>query len=55
MDRVAEIFNRAFAFSKHHGRRIVGRQSARLGVYSHEIKRLPHSVNELVNIEPVLG
>jgi hypothetical protein len=55
MNGIAEILDRAFPTFQHDWLRIVWRLPPWLGVYSHEIERLPHFLDQLVYVEPFLG
>lgn len=51
--RIAEVLHRALAAPEHDGRVVVWRQAARLRVGAHEIERLPHLLDELVDVPPL--
>ena len=53
MNRVTEVLDGALPAAQHDGRVVVGRQPARLRVHAHEVERLPHLLDELVDVPPL--
>ena len=54
MDGIAEVLDGAFAATQDYRSRVVWCSLARLGVDPDEIEVLPHSLDQLVDVEPLL-
>ena len=52
VDRVTEVFHCALPAPEYDWGVIVWRQPARLSVYADEVERLPHHLDELVDVPP---
>ena len=52
MDRIAEVLDRALSALQNHGRRVVWHLASWLRVHAHKVQRLPHFLEELIDIQP---
>ena len=55
MYRVAKVLHGAFSATQHDRLTVIRCQAARFGIYAHQIESLPHSLDELIDVEPFLG
>ena len=53
MDRISEVLDGALPAAQNDGRVVVRGEPARLGVYTHEVERLPHLLDQLVDVPPL--
>ena len=54
MDRIAEILNGALPLTQNYRSRVVRGSLTWLGVDTDEIEVLPHSLDQLIDVEPFL-